>query len=200
MAAPPVTLRVALIDQEAELVEEVDSIYDEYIITSKYEKDYHRYLMGIAYNSDYSLTTNTGTSLQQSYPIVQLASPTLIWIVDWTCARVNKQPEIPDPFLSNNYAWVLMDEHYEPFMISIATDGVTPVWRLSGTYVYANANPSSITVKDLLFPLPPWLKEFAKRLIPENLLKHGIIDLNAKKQKGLEEQGGLGFGGPVFGS
>ena len=167
--------------------QKASDVWNDYVITSRYEKDRHTYMMATAFNSDfsYSLSTVTGTTNTVQTPItaVQLASPSLLWIVDWTCSRYNEKPWIPNPSLANNFAWVLLDEVFEPYQIQVAPDGVSPLWRISGTYVYGNMNPSAITIDDLLFPMPPYLLDFVERNVPKKMLKHGIIDIGQSPKR-----------------
>lgn len=135
-------------------------IFTDYEINSRYESDKHRYMAGI---------TSPGGFQSNSVAFFQLASPTLLWIVDWTAAKFNSQPEIPAPLISPGFGginWILMDEHYEPAKIAVASDGVTPIYRISGTYVYGHQNPDPQVLKNVAFGRPPWLEDVFDRTMP----------------------------------
>ena len=153
------------------------SIWTDYMINSRYEKDRHTYMIPIASPTGFA---NVGAAF------CQLAKPTLLWIVDWTACRFNEQPDIPSPLLvtglvTGNGAlpdfWILLDEHYEPAMVTLGADGVTPLYRLSGTYVYGCTDPSTVTTNDITFPRPPWMLDAlpAGRGMPINKLTGGLI-------------------------
>lgn len=169
-------------DTDAKFIEEgLENVYMDYRIQSRYEKDPHVYMMPVSYPTSpaYGLSTapaSTPLGTTTSVSFVQLAAPTLIWLVDWTCSRANKKPDIPDPRISSEFGWVLLDEQYEPYMIAVGADGISPVWRISGTYVYGHNNPSVVTVDDLTFPRPPWLMDFVERNIPRSMLKYNLIN------------------------
>lgn len=144
------------------------SFFVDYMINSRFESDKHIYMMPLA-----SPTPFNGASVA----FCQLASPTLIWVVDWTASKLLEQPEIPDstdPVVLND-GWVLLDEHYEPVMVTKGSDGETPLYRISGTYVYGNTNPATITIEDLTFPRPPYLQDEDDRSMPVSTLFSNLI-------------------------
>lgn len=172
-------------DFEAKFIpDEEQNVYLDYRIQSKYEKDQHICMMPTAFWNpvQVSYRSRQGPSISYagtpSVSFVQLAAPTLLWIVDWTCSRVNKQPQIPNPIFENNYGWVLLAENYEPGMLRVAADGISPIYRLSGTYVYGNINPSLLTIDDIVFTRPPWLEDFVSRFIPREVLQRNLITPN----------------------
>lgn len=142
-------------------------VWTDYIINSRYEKDYHRYMLGVS-----SPSPPTGIG---SVAVVQLANPTLIRIDDWTAAKWNRQPEIPNP-VSQDANWVLLDEIVEPAMVTLGPDGATPLYRISGTYVYAHLNPSTTTVNNVIFSRPPWLIDQVDRTMPSSKLTGGLTE------------------------
>ena len=145
---------------------ENSTIFVDYMIMNRYEKDRHVYMM--------PLTSTTGF-LGSSAAFVQLAAPTLLWIADWTACKYGNCPDIPDPNTANT-GWVLLDEFYEPAMITVGADGVTPLYRISGTYVYGHVNPSDLTVNNINFARPPWLENSFTRTIPAGKLRKSLID------------------------
>jgi hypothetical protein len=143
-----------------------DEVFIDYTIINKYWKDGHRYMMGLA-------TPNTFEG--DSVGFVQLASPTLIWVCDWTVSKAQSKPEIPAPEPADNSDWVLLDDHYEPAQVVLAPDGQTPIWRISGTYIYGHKRPDTTTINDATFPRAPWLKSGAfTRDVPVEKLTTGL--------------------------
>lgn len=142
------------------------SIYADYKVNNRFESDKHRYMMAIASPDGFQ-----GASVA----FVQLAAPTLLWIADWTCCRVNIQPKIPDPG-GVDADWVLLDEFLEPATMSLLGDGKTPVYRISGTYVYGHKNPNSAVIAHMAYPRPPWLIDtgLARNVSPSSYAE-GII-------------------------
>lgn len=140
-------------------------IYTDYLIRCKYEKDRKRYMLG--------LTSPNGFK-GKSCAFVQLAAPTLLLIVDWTGASLNEEPEVPDPD-SMDSNWVLLDDFWEPNEPVLAADGISPLYRISGTYIYGKANPQSKTYMDVTYPRPPWLLDSIQRVIPSSLVTGGLV-------------------------
>ena len=154
-------------DNNAAFKEQSDSMYTDYVIRNRYEKDRHTYMMPIA---------SPGGFQRSSVAFVKLAASTLLWICDWTACRFNKQPDIPDPE-NRDSNWILLDEHYETAMITIAPDGQTPLYRISGTYVYGHKNPNKKTIRDVDFPRPPWLEDVFNRSMPDTRLTQNLADV-----------------------
>lgn len=146
---------------------EPSAIYPHYTAHNYFERDHHRYIMPIA--SPYGFKG-------ASAAFVQLAQSTLVLVSNWTVLRAKIFPQAPDPDLSDS-DWVLLDEHYNLPSITVIGDGVTPLYRISGTYVYGHKNPSSLTSDELVFPRPPWLKDEFARIVPHSIFQQGLIDL-----------------------
>lgn len=155
------------------------AFFTDYKVHGHYENDKHIYMMGVTSPSGYK---------GMSAAFVQLAQPTTLWIADWTACKTGEQPEIPDPDLLVGFRtpgagnllgkWVLMDDHLEPAEIVVGPDGVTPLYRLSGTYVYGCTSASEVPSDDVTFPLVPWLQNNfpAGRGIPQSKLAGNIIN------------------------
>ena len=95
-------------------------------------------------------------------------------IADWTAAKLKAQPEVPSTANGNN--WILLRDNYQPAAIVIGPDGQTPLYRISGTYVYGCKNPNILTIQDITFPLPPFINPAGlDRTMPINKLKPGLI-------------------------
>lgn len=158
-------------DEEGHFSEMADptAIWADYMVINKYEDDQHVYMMGI--------TSPNGDITGDTAAFVQLATKTLIWITDWTACRWKEKPEIPDPE-SRDPNWILLDAVYEPAQETIGPDGVTPLWRMSGTYIYGRKKVDTVrTLRTINFPRPPWLEDFADRTVPETVLRTGISDI-----------------------
>lgn len=121
-------------------------IFTDYLIRNRFEKDRHRYMLPVS---------SPGGFNGQSVAFVQLAAPTLLWICDWTAEKALSQPEVPDPNCVPD-DWILLDDHWEPAEVVPLADGITPIYRISGTYVYGHRNPDLNTWKDIFFGAPPW--------------------------------------------
>ena len=140
--------------------------FTDYQISNRYHYSCHRYMLGI--------TSPAGFN-GQSVAFVQLASPTLLWIVDWTAARFGKAPDVPDP-TPTNPDWVLLDVMPDAAGVVVSPDGVTGLFRLSGAYVYGHKNPGSSPLNKVTFPQPPWLNGTFPRTIPASALKKTIAE------------------------
>lgn len=154
-----------------------NSVFDEFIINSRFEGDNHRYMMGIT-----SETPFQGASVA----FCQLASPTVLWIADWTCL-VNGTIKIPDPEASSQ-DWILLDAHLEPAAVVQNIDGETPIYRISGTYVYGHKNPKSSITQNVIIPRMPW--------VVEGVFQTTILAANLDNTLLTPQGGGQNVGGP----
>lgn len=141
--------------------------YNDYQITNRYEKDGHIYMMG--------LTSPGGNPTTGTCAFVQTAIPTLLWISDWTACKWTDQPEIPNP-VSYNANWVLLDEHIETAMMAVGSDGVTPLYRCTGTYTYGNVYPNAYLVNDISYGRPPYIEDNIPRNMPTSKLTPNLIN------------------------
>src|SRR5258708_321376 len=121
---------VSFDDQKALFHNDGNGVWTDYEIFNRYEGDKHIYMLGLT-----SPTPFQGKSVA----FVQIAAPTLLWICEWTSCRVTKIPFVPNPVVSDPN-WVLLDIYYETAGLAYASDGVSPLYRLSGVYVYGHAN------------------------------------------------------------
>lgn len=144
------------------------------VLVNRYEQDGHTYMMGISSPGGFSNSDGT-------VAFVRLASKTLLWIADWTTARIGQQPEIPDPESVSN-DWVLLDGHIELHNLDVGVDGVSAMYRISGTYFYGHKNPGSALTTYVNYPRPVWLQDSFKRTIPLSKLKGGLITVTGGGQ------------------
>lgn len=146
-------------------LDKAGTVWVDWMSRNFYEKDKHIYMMGVTSPSGFQ---------GKSVAFCKLASDTLLMISDWTACKAGEQPVIPDP-TSLDPRFVLLDEHYEPVSVTLCTDGVTPLYRISGTFFYGITNPSQLTADDLSFPKAPWLKDVFDRTIPRTSLTTGLM-------------------------
>ena len=176
---PPLIFGTARGDSSAKFFTNYAGVITDYEVRSKYYKDGHVYALGCASPAGFRGVTTA---------FVQLSSSVLLWIADWTVQSNGAEPIIPSPFLvSQKFGfrtigargdpiWILMDEHYEAAQIELDGDGITPIYRLSGIYVFGCLNPSSVTVRDIVFPKSPYVKDGPPREYDERGMVNGIIN------------------------
>ena len=157
---------------------ETGQVFLDLMMNSRYEQDGHRYMAGVSSPAGFAGMTAA---------FFQLAAPTLLWICDWTVAQFNTEPEVPDPF-SVGDQWVLLDLHVEPPMMGLAPDGISPLRRISGTYVFGNkyaGDMSSYTTSAFAiaqWPRPQWMADTFQRTIPASSLKSDLITQNVNQR------------------
>lgn len=160
---------------------DAESVWTDYQINSRYEEDRHIYMTGITAPGGVGGGSPglgaTSVGVTRGAAFVQLASPTLLWVADWTAARFKAIPSIPEFEVAPNSGWVLMDVHVEPGMLVVGADGVTPLYRISGTYVYGHKNPSARIIYQVNFTRPPWLEDRFQRTLSETGMERGLIDI-----------------------
>ncbi len=142
------------------------AIWADYQIRNRYEGDQRIYMMGNTDPDGFGQDRDTVS-------FVQLASPTLLWITDWTAARFNAVPNIPDPN-PTNVDWVLLDIHLETASLVVPTDGQSPYYRISGTYFYGHKRPPRYPLSVMCFPRPPWLQDTPPRFIDPAIFEKNL--------------------------
>ena len=167
---PKLTVNTGVVEKDTTVryqEEPTPSIYVDYQVNNHFERDHHIYMAGMT-----SPTPFNG----QSVAFFQLAAPTLLWIADWTTARFFQQPDIPDPNAVSS-EWILMDGHFVLHDIKPAKDGISPLFRITGTYVFGIKNPGSTFTDGIVYPKPAWLsvENDLPRTIEIEKLKPGII-------------------------
>lgn len=154
-------------------------VFADLMMMNRYEQDGHRYMLGV---------TSPNGFEGSSAAFCQLAAPTTLWICDWTVAQYNTVPQIPDPF-SVGSGWVLLDIHLEPAMQGLAPDGVSVLWRISGTYFFGNKSPGAMSnynnsvIAQANFPRPQWLADTFPRSIPASALTTGLVNKEQDTQR-----------------
>lgn len=165
-----------------------ESPWGDYVVRCRYHKSQKRFMLGVtspngfrAPTNSFSLSTNRSATLSNTptgggptVAFVQLANPTLLWVVDWTGARLNSKPFAPNSRFSDPQ-WVLLEEHLEPGQISVGADDRIPLYRISGLYVYGHTNPNPHINNDAAFPVAAWVQSTKfDRSIPDYMFKDGI--------------------------
>lgn len=142
-----------------------NGITTDYMVHNRFEKDHHRYMAGI---------TSPGGFENSSAAFFQLASPTLLWIAQWTGLTIGAHPKMPHPN-QTDANWVLLDEHVEPVMVTVPADGSTPLYRVNGCYVYGHKNPSDLLIRNIGFPIPPWLDPDIIPVVEVGFTEHDLM-------------------------
>lgn len=141
-------------------------VFADYLFQNHYENDKHTYM-----GSQTSETPFQGSLVS----FVRIGTPTLLWICEWTACQVGAKPTAPDP-VPESTGWVLLDVHPTLAGKSLAADGVSPLYRISGVYVYGHKNPNADVFKDAVFPLYPWVDQPGGRQMEGGDFKRGMID------------------------
>lgn len=156
-------------------------IWTDYIIDNKYENDPHTYMLPIASPNGFQ---------NNKAAFCRLASSTLLWICDWTGARWNIPPEAPSP-VPSDANWVILNKSAETRNVTVGPDGQTPLYRISGTYVYGHKNPPDDLFDSIQFGRPPWLDNTIMRTYPKSSIEKGLSDIVGGGG------GGLPINGPI---
>lgn len=156
---------------------------------SHYGFDPHVYMMPVTSPSGFQ---------GQSAAFVQLAAATMTWRYEWTFMREGSRPAVPDPApLDPN--WVLLYESPVLMQENLAIDGLTPIYRLSGTYVYGRKTTPASPYEVACYPRPPWMADEFPRGVPTSLLEKGLSDTTSSTGGTGASPGNPGLvpGGPV---
>lgn len=152
------------------------SIFTDYQVRNRYVRDRKTFMMGITSPAGFGPNGDT-------VAFARLSNSTLLWVCEWTACRFNETPDIPNPE-SRDPSWVLLSDEYEPVMMIVGPDGVTPLYRIRGTYVYGRRKTSTVTVNDITFPLAPWLENVFDRSMSENKLNSNISESQSSQSPG----------------
>lgn len=157
------------------------SIWTDYAVQNRYKRSRSRYILGVTAEDGYS---------GDSAAFVQLSKGTLLWIADWTAARTGDVPLIPDPTPSDSTNWKLLGEHYQPDEVILGTDGVSPIYRISGTYVYGHRKPNDVTALNINFGRPPWVEDSFRRVLTTADFIKAVMDTGSNiKLQGIPRGG-----------
>jgi hypothetical protein len=144
-----------------------ESFVMDFRCTNKFVKDTHTYMGGL---------TSPLPFQSASAAFVRLAAPTVKLVCDWTVSKWGTKT-MPDSTAPPG--WVLIDQiPIETAMMRVADDGATPLWRISGIYVFGRTAPGPLITDDVWFPRPPWIQNKFDRTISPGVLADGLINLN----------------------
>jgi hypothetical protein len=141
-------------------------LHPDYDIYSRYVKDRHRWYGGVS---------SPGGFQGNSAVVFQLAAPKLFWICYWTGLKVGYQPKIPD-IVPVDPKWVLIDEEYTLHNVDTAGNDFSPLYRISGVYMYGHLSPDPETLNNARFGIPPYLANVFDRTMPVTLRTANLID------------------------
>jgi hypothetical protein len=123
-------------------------IFTDYIVENKIVERPHVYMLPIC---------GDVASGEDTCAFVQLARPTLTYVVDWTAMRMDRQPTIPDP-LAVSGDWVFLGKEAETRNVDVMGDGSTEMYRISGTYYYGRKKFDQEAMNYLRYGQPPYLE------------------------------------------
>lgn len=143
-------------------------IYTDYTVHNQYLSNPGLWYLGVTSPEGFqSLSTAT----------VQTSTATLLWVCDWTASKLNNKPNIPSP-KPTDANWELLSSFVEPYQIVVAADGRTPLYRISGIYVYGHKNPPQAV---LSYGRPPWLQDVFDRTVVTTQLQGKLLDFVASQ-------------------
>ena len=151
----------------------------EYFFENSYENDRHTYMA-----SQTSATPFNNSTVG----FVKVGNPTTLWICEWTACQLGAKPMAPNP-IPESSGWVLLDVQPTLAGKSIVTDAQTPIYRISGVYVYGRKNPADNVYEDAVFPVYPWIANTEGRQMLTSDLKKGLIDGGTNTTGGRQLQG-----------
>lgn len=160
---------VTVEDSLAQHVPQTDSIFTDYEVESRYEERPNVYMMGVTSPNGFQGNTTA---------FVQLAATTVLWVVNWTGLRLGKQPLIPskDPGDPN---WIFLYSSPETQKVTTGPDQVTPLYRISGTYVYGRVNSPSDIFSLVTYPRAPWIPDVFDRTQPTTYQTQNLMNKTA---------------------
>lgn len=143
-------------------------IFTDYRIRNTYIHNLHRYMAGV---------TSPGGFQGSTAAFFQLAAPTLLWIADWTACRFNSQPDIPTLTTADS-DWVLLGDTYETHNPQVGPDNSSPLYRITGQYIYGHKKPNADAINNVVFGIAPYLIDGFSRTMPASLRRRNLIDTN----------------------
>jgi hypothetical protein len=149
-----------------------DGVFNDYVIENRYFHNRHAYMLGV---------TSPGGFNGMSAAFVCLAAPTMLWVSDWTAMRTGRQPPIPNPAGLADGNWIFLYALPVTRNVALAPDGISVMYRISGTYVYGKKNPAGQTkaeelFEDVRYGRPPWANDNIIRKVDETKLENNLIE------------------------
>lgn len=121
--------------------------------------------------------TSPGGFQGSTVAFFRTSNPVLIWMADWTSARTNQIPLVPDPYNPADKNWVLLDVKLEPMTAKVnPNDGSSVAYRINGTYIFGHKNPNAKVFAHARFGRQPWIKDSFPRTITLDKLQKTLMD------------------------
>jgi hypothetical protein len=134
-------------------------IYGDYNISEAYETDYHTLQMPKATTADHNA----------SFAVV--AQPTMKKVVNWTATKANDWPDLPKAETSDPNE-ILLFKYVTGRNIELAADQLTPVYIITGRYIYAYVDPDLVNMYVGVPPYVDW--PISDSAIPPDKFVDGI--------------------------
>jgi len=133
--------------------------YDDNTSPNKYDKKQTDEMPYIGYSIDVRISKDMNTfqlpvgssEKNAECRFASVAAPVSKKIVNWSVARAGKHPDLPDPDVGEDH--VLLNVVISPAVTTLAPDGNTERFSISGTYTYGLRKPLDFT-KDI--PVASW--------------------------------------------
>ena len=175
-AVPNVTVTVGQVSTEDGLThysvgDDVNGrgIHTDFRVRNRYEGDHQIYMIPLT----------TPIAFQgETVAFCQLAAKTLLWIAEWTACRYTVKPRIPSTSVDG---WILLDEHLELGTVTVTGDGITPLYRISGVYVFGHTKPTLSMYKYVQFAKVPWIDNTFDRQVTEAMFQNDLLVVPGKK-------------------
>lgn len=156
---------VAPTDANALYTDEDTRITQDFYSIHRYEEDGGLYSTGI--------TSAQGFAGNKA-AIFQLAAPRTLLIIDWTIEMAvdNQDYTLWPDWEPSSTNYILADRHLEPTSMDMKADGESPVYRISGTYVYLVLNGDQVQWRH---GRPPWMSTLVRRQVDPNLRSREML-------------------------
>jgi hypothetical protein len=137
--------------------------YGDFQMRNHFEKD------GLTFAGSNTSPVPFGGSL---ISVIRVGAPRIIWVCEWTSCRMALEPQVPDP-ASQPPGWTLLDVHVTAAHVSMGPNGIDPVYRVSGVYVYVKGIAADDVFDDVTYAKAPWVREgaFSRRVSASRVRK-----------------------------
>lgn len=154
---------------------DTSAVWGDYVIINRMHQSRHVYMMGLTSSNGFAIN-----GILQTVAFAQLCNPTLLWIMKWTAKRSKVQPKIPSPIPADPN-WVLLDRIPETRDVDVHLNGTTPIYRISGIYVYGHRRPSDDVINNIVFPKPAWMDDTGfDRILTPQVYESGLADTGSR--------------------
>ena len=154
--------------------------FTDYSVNTRYETETGVHMTpvtGPPDNGDYVSPQRQGEVPDARFLTLHL--PATRRIVEWEAERVGSKPLLPAPKSSDPNLVLIEMPHVTASALHLAPDGITPVWRASGRYVYGLRKYATFGDKDLALGVLPWtdfLPGSKEATLAADQFVHGIAD------------------------